>query len=52
MYMNGNVRSWIHYLQVRTGPETQLEHRDIANAIKDIFVAELPIIAKALGWKE
>ena len=30
MYMNGNIRSWIHYVQVRTGPETQKEHREIA----------------------
>lgn len=30
MYMKGSVRSWIHYCQVRTGPETQKEHREIA----------------------
>jgi len=41
MYMNGTLRSWIHYIQLRTGKETQKEHRDVAiacaNAIKEIF---------------
>jgi thymidylate synthase (FAD) len=30
MYMNGTLRSWIHYCQLRMGPETQKEHREIA----------------------
>ena len=30
MYMNGTLRSWIHYCQLRTGPETQKEHRIVA----------------------
>ena len=47
MYMNGTLRSWIHYLQVRTSSETQLEHREIALAIKDIFCKEFPIIGEA-----
>lgn len=50
IYMHGNVRSWINYLQVRCGPETQLEHREIALAIKEIFVKELPVVASALEW--
>jgi thymidylate synthase (FAD) len=41
MYMNGTLRSWIHYIQLRSGKETQKEHRDVAiacaNAIKEIF---------------
>lgn len=49
LYMKGNVRSWIHYLQVRTGPETQLEHREIALAIKEIFDAQFPTVATALA---
>lgn len=52
LYLNGTVRSWIHYLQLRTHESTQLEHRDIANAIKAIFVEELPTVSKALGWLE
>ena len=52
MYMNGTVRSWIHYIGLRTHESTQKEHRDIANEIKDIFTQHLPIIADALGWSE
>ena len=44
LYMNGNIRSWIHYLKVRCGNGTQLEHMEIANEIKEIFKKELPII--------
>lgn len=49
LYMKGSIRSWIHYLQVRTDEHTQLEHREIANAIKDIFASEFPNISKALN---
>lgn len=51
LYMNGNLRSWIHYLQLRTDVSTQLEHRVIANQIKDIFVNNFPIVSKVLDWK-
>jgi len=41
MYMSGSLRSWIHYIELRSGPETQKEHRDIAiacaKAIEPIF---------------
>lgn len=50
LYMSGNVRSWMHYLDLRSDVATQLEHREIAIAIKDIFAQQLPIIAKAKGW--
>jgi thymidylate synthase (FAD) len=50
MYMTGNLRSWIHYLDVRCDEATQLEHREIANEIKKIFVENFPIISKAKGW--
>jgi thymidylate synthase (FAD) len=30
MYMNGTLRSWVHYCQLRMGPETQKEHREVA----------------------
>ena len=48
--MNGTLRSWIHYLELRTGNGTQKEHMDIANAIKDIFVEKFPIISEALNF--
>lgn len=50
LYMNGTIRSWIHYLELRTGNGTQLEHRVIAEQIRQIFSKELPTIAKALEW--
>jgi len=50
LYMCGNVRSWLHYLDLRCGNGTQKEHKDIADAIKAIFVAEFPNIARAKGW--
>tara|TARA_Y100000593_G_scaffold17894_1_gene35732 strand:+ start:5220 stop:5879 length:660 start_codon:yes stop_codon:yes gene_type:complete len=52
MYMNGSVRSWIHYIDLRTEENTQKEHRDVANAIKEIFVKQFPNVSKALGWKK
>ena len=50
MYMNGTVRSWIHYINLRTANGTQKEHMDVANQCKDIFTKQLPIISEALGW--
>lgn len=51
MYMSGNLRSWIHYIDLRTQPETQKEHREIAEGCKEIFIEKMPTIAKALEWK-
>ena len=51
MYMNGSVRSWVHYINLRTEENTQKEHRDIANRIKEIFIAEFPNTSEALEWK-
>ena len=50
MYMNGTLRSWTHYLQLRTDKSTQKEHQDIANGIKSIFIEQFPITSSALGW--
>jgi thymidylate synthase (FAD) len=50
LYMNGTIRSWIHYIQLRSEAGTQLEHRTIAEQCREVFVAQLPVIAKALGW--
>ena len=48
MYMNGTLRSWIHYLQLRCDVSTQLEHRQIAEEIKQIFCEQFPIIGEAV----
>jgi len=45
--MHGNLRSWLHYIQLRCGPETQLEHRQVAEGCRDIFIDQFPIIAEA-----
>lgn len=48
MYINGTLRSWIHYLQVRTDTgSVQREHVQVADAIQSIFKQEFPIIHKA-----
>lgn len=50
MYMTGSIRSWVHYIELRTHKDTQLEHRLIAEKCKQIFKEQLPDIAEALGW--
>jgi thymidylate synthase (FAD) len=50
LYMTGNCRNWIHYLDLRTGPETQKEHAVVANDIKRIFIQEFPSVSNALGY--
>lgn len=49
LYMSGSIRSWIHYFDLRTSEHTQLEHREIALEIKEIFDCQFPIIAEALN---
>lgn len=51
LYMNGTLRSWIHYIQLRS-PEhgTQKEHADLVAEIKKIFIEQFPIISEALEW--
>jgi thymidylate synthase (FAD) len=51
LYMTGNVRNWIHYIELRTANGTQKEHMDIANDCKQIFVEQFPTISEALNWK-
>jgi thymidylate synthase (FAD) len=48
MYINGNLRSWIHYVTLRTGIETQKEHRVIAQRCKDILTELCPTVMKSL----
>lgn len=44
MYMNGTLRSWLHYIEVRTDPSTQKEHRDVAEACKSVLSILCPNI--------
>ena len=50
LYMSGSIRSWIHYIDLRSAHGTQKEHMDIAEACRDIFKDQFPIIAEALDW--
>jgi len=50
IYMNGTIRSWIHYLDIRCKDDTQKEHREIADEIKSSFQFHFPSISEALGW--
>ncbi len=51
LYMSGTIRSWIHYIELRTSKDTQKDHREIADRIQDIFIKEFPVISEALEWK-
>lgn len=51
LYMSGTIRSWIHYIELRTSKDTQTDHREIADKIQDIFIKEFPVISEALEWK-
>jgi thymidylate synthase (FAD) len=50
LYMSGSVRSWAHYITLRSANGTQKEHMDIAEACKKIFVEQFPTCAEALEW--
>jgi len=50
LYMTGNLRSWIHYIELRSANGTQKEHMDIALNAKKIFCEQFPIISEAMEW--
>ena len=50
LYMTGSVRSWVHYITLRSANGTQREHMDIAKACRDIFIDQFPTCAEALEW--
>ena len=50
LYMTGSVRSWIHYINLRSAHGTQKEHMIIAEECRRIFCEQFPIVAEALGW--
>ena len=47
IYMSGSIRSWMHYIDLRSAHGTQKEHMDIAEACREIFIEQFPIIAEA-----
>ena len=50
IYMTGSVRSWLHYITLRTANGTQKEHADVANLCRDHFICNFPLVSKAMGW--
>ena len=47
LFMCGSLRSWLHYIELRSSYGTQLEHQEIALACRDIFAEQFPVIAEA-----
>jgi thymidylate synthase (FAD) len=48
MYMNGTLRSWLHYCDLRTSNGTQFEHKLIADEVQDIIMTQFPMVAAAM----
>ena len=51
IYMTGSVRSWIHYIDLRSAHGTQQEHMDIVEEIRGIFKQQFPVCTNALNWE-
>ena len=51
LYMTGSVRSWIHYIDLRSEHGTQKEHMDIVKEVRDIFKQQFPVCTNALNWE-
>lgn len=52
LFMTGSLRSWLHYVDVRTHPGAQKEHREIAEEIKKVLQYEVPNVAAAMWSPE
>lgn len=48
LYMNGTIRSWLHYIDLRAAPETQSEHRRIAEGCKMLINDNMPDVYEAM----
>jgi len=51
IYMSGSLRSWMHYIDLRSSNGTQAEHMEIANQCKQVFKDQFPVIAEAMDWQ-
>ena len=49
MYMSGTLRSWLHYVDIRCGPETQKEHREVAELCKAELEKYFPNVMEAFN---
>ena len=50
LYMTGSVRSWVHYIDLRSAHGTQKEHMDVAEGVRQIFIEQFPTVSEALSW--
>ena len=50
LYMTGSVRSWIHYIELRSAHGTQKEHMDLVENVRKVFIEQFPIVSQALDW--
>ena len=50
LYMTGSVRSWVHYITLRSAHGTQKEHMDLVENVRSIFKEQFPTVSEALGW--
>ena len=51
LYMTGSVRSWIHYIELRSAHGTQKEHMDLVENVRKVFVQQFPTVSQALLWE-
>ena len=49
LYMNGTLRSWLHYIDLRSGPETQKEHRAVAQACAEAIATVFPMMIEVIN---
>ena len=52
LYMNGTIRSWLHYCDLRTANGTQREHAKIAASVQDILYSQIPNVCEAMWNKD
>ena len=50
MYMNGTLRSWVHYIELRGANGTQLEHMDIAHSCAKVIAQVFPLADEMFEW--
>ena len=50
LYMTGSVRSWIHYIELRSAHGTQKEHMDLVENVRSVFKEQFPTVSEALEW--
>ena len=49
LYMQGTLRSWLHYIELRSGPETQKEHREVAQACATALESIFPMVSEFIA---